>query len=129
MNIFVGTAGFQYKDWVGIFYPSDLKKRKIHELEYFAQFFECCEINTSFYGPISPKSGKDWCARVSDVNPDFQFTAKLYQAFTHVPRGTQVSSPFHLEVSTAEEKRTREGLDSIANEGRLGAVLIQFPIS
>lgn len=29
MNIFVGTAGFSYKDWEGVVYPADLKKRKI----------------------------------------------------------------------------------------------------
>jgi hypothetical protein len=39
MNIFVGTAGFSYKDWEGVFYPADLKKRKIHPLEYLAQSF------------------------------------------------------------------------------------------
>jgi uncharacterized protein YecE (DUF72 family) len=32
MNIFVGTAGFSYKDWEGVVYPADLKKRKIHPL-------------------------------------------------------------------------------------------------
>jgi hypothetical protein len=36
MNIFVGTAGFSYKDWEGVVYPADLKKRKIHPLEYLA---------------------------------------------------------------------------------------------
>jgi hypothetical protein len=40
MNIFVGTAGFSYKDWEGMVYPADLKKRKIHPLEYLAQFFD-----------------------------------------------------------------------------------------
>jgi uncharacterized protein YecE (DUF72 family) len=38
--------------------PADLKKRKIHPLEYLAQFFDCCEINTSFYGHIRPNVGK-----------------------------------------------------------------------
>jgi uncharacterized protein YecE (DUF72 family) len=33
MNIFVGTAGFSYKDCAGVVYPADLKKRKIHPLE------------------------------------------------------------------------------------------------
>jgi uncharacterized protein YecE (DUF72 family) len=36
--------------------PADLKKRKIHPL--LAQFFDCCEINTSFYGHIRPNAGK-----------------------------------------------------------------------
>jgi uncharacterized protein YecE (DUF72 family) len=129
MNIFVGTAGFSYKDWEGIVYPSDLKKRKIHPLEYLAQFIDCCEINTSFYGHIRPNVGKDWCHKTAAVNPSFQFTVKLFQGFTHVPQGTRTPSPFHLTVGAEDERLAREGLDSIANEGRLGAVLIQFPIS
>jgi uncharacterized protein YecE (DUF72 family) len=129
MNIFVGTAGFSYKDWEGIVYPGDLKKRKIHPLEYLAQFFDCCEINTSFYGHIRPNVGKSWCEKTAAVNPNFQFTAKLFQDFTHLPRGNKRTSPFNLTVNTEDEKLAREGLDSIASEGRLGAVLIQFPVS
>lgn len=129
MNIFIGTAGFSYKDWEGIVYPADLKRRKIHPLEYLAQFIDCCEINTSFYGHIRPNAGKDWCQKTAVVNPNFQFTAKLFQGFTHVPKGTPASSPFQLTVSTEDERLAREGLDSIASEGKLGAVLIQFPIS
>ncbi len=128
-NILIGTAGFSYKDWEGVVYPSDLKRRKLHPLEYLAQFFDCCEINTSFYGHIRPSVGKGWCEKTAAVNPGFQFTAKLFQGFTHVPRGTPPPSPFQLTVSAEEEKLAREGLDSIAAEGKLGAVLIQFPVS
>jgi uncharacterized protein YecE (DUF72 family) len=129
MNIFVGTAGFSYKDWEGIVYPTDLKKRKIHPLEYLSRFFDCCEINTSFYGHIRPNVGKDWCRKAAAVNPEFQFTAKLFQGFTHFPRGVKPASPFNLVVSSEDEKAAKEGLDSMAQEGKLGAVLIQFPIS
>lgn len=128
-NILIGTAGFSYKDWEGIVYPPDLKRRKLHPLEYLAQFFDCCEINTSFYGHIRPSVGKGWCEKTAAVNPEFQFTAKLFQGFTHAPRGTRLPSPFQLTVSAEEEKLAREGLDSIATEGKLGAVLIQFPVS
>jgi uncharacterized protein YecE (DUF72 family) len=129
MNIFVGTAGFSYKDWEGVVYPADLKKRKIHPLEYLAQFFDCCEINSSFYGHIRPNVGKSWCEKTAAVNPNFQFTAKLFQGFTHLPRGNKPTLPFNLTVNAEDEKLAREGLDSIASEGRLGAVLIQFPVS
>jgi len=96
MNIFVGTAGFSYADWNGVVYPPDLKKRKTHPLEYLSQFIDCCEINTSFYGHIRPSIGRAWCHMTAAVNPDFQFTAKLFQGFTHYPRGTRPSSPFQL---------------------------------
>jgi uncharacterized protein YecE (DUF72 family) len=128
-NILIGTAGFSYKDWEGVVYPADLKRRKLHPLEYLAKFFDCCEINSSFYGHIRPNVGQSWCEKTAAVNPGFQFTAKLFQGFTHAPQGTAPPSPFHLTVSAEEEKLAREGLDSIAQQGKLGAVLIQFPVS
>jgi len=129
MSVHIGTAGFSYKDWEGIVYPADLKKRKIHPLEYLAQFLDACEINTSFYGHIRPNVGRDWCHKTTAVNPHFVFSAKLYQGFTHPPRGTKPPSPFNLKVDPKEENLAREGLDSIAGEGKLAAVLMQFPIS
>src|SRR5690348_7713633 len=129
MSLHIGTAGFSYKDWEGTVYPADLRKRKIHPLEFLAAFFDCCEINTSFYGHIRPNVGRDWCRKVSAVNPGFLFTAKLYQGFTHCPRGAKVALPFNLTVPSEDEKMARDGLDSIAHEGKLGAVLMQFPIS
>src|SRR5882762_5126114 len=48
----IGTAGWAYKDWGGIFYPSGMQRRKQHPLEYLARFFDTTEINTSFYGPL-----------------------------------------------------------------------------
>ena len=130
MDIFVGTAGFSYKDWEGIVYPPDLKKRKIHPLEYFAQFYDCCEINTSFYGPLRPKTGKEWCALVKEANPRFLFSAKLYRAFTHSPIAVvEPTSAATLQATPEDERITREGLDSLASEDKLGAVFAQFPIS
>lgn len=129
MSLHIGTAGFSYKDWEGIVYPPDLKKRKIHPLEYLAQFLDACEINTSFYGHIRPNVGREWCRKTSAVNPEFVFSAKLYQGFTHCSRGARQPSPFQLKVDPKEEKLAREGLDSIAAEGKLAAVLMQFPIS
>jgi len=129
MSLHIGTAGFSYKDWEGIVYPADLKKRKIHPLEYLAQFLDACEINTSFYGHIRSNIGREWCRKTGAVNPEFVFSAKLYQGFTHCPRGTRQPSPFQLKVDPKEEKLAREGLDSIAVEGKLAAVLMQFPIS
>jgi uncharacterized protein YecE (DUF72 family) len=129
-KILVGTAGFSYKDWEDVVYPKELKKQKIHPLEYLAQYFDCCEINTSFYGHIRPEIGTQWCSLVSTVNPRFQFTAKLNQAFTHAPNAAlQPTSAATLRPSSEEESLAKAGLDSLANLGKLGALLIQFPIS
>jgi len=129
-KIRVGTAGWSYKDWDGIFYPSGMQRRKQHPLEYLARFFDTTEINTSFYGPLKPEWAKLWCRKVAAVNPKFLFTAKLYRAFTHSPIAVmEPTSAATIRPSDEDEARTREGLDALATEGRLGALLIQFPVS
>src|SRR6204780_5484202 len=129
-DVRVGTAGWSYKDWDGVFYPSGMQRRKQHALEYLARFFDTTEINTSFYGPLKPELAKLWCRKVASVNPRFLFTAKLYRAFTHSPIAVmEPTSAATIHPTDDDEIRTREGLDAIANEGRLGALLIQFPVS
>jgi uncharacterized protein YecE (DUF72 family) len=126
----IGTAGWSYKDWEGIFYPPGMSRRKIHPLEYLARFFDTTEINTSFYGPLKPELAKLWCRKVTGVNQKFLFTAKLYRAFTHSPIAVmEPTSAATIRPTDEDEKLTREGLDAIADEGKLGALLIQFPVS
>lgn len=129
-NLRIGTAGWSYKDWDGIFYPPGMQRRRQHPLEYLARFFDTTEINTSFYGPLKPEWAKLWCRKVAAVNPRFLFTAKLYRAFTHSPgAGLQPTSAASIRPTDDDESRTREGLDALADQGKLGALLIQFPIS
>jgi len=126
----VGTAGWSYKDWDGIFYPPGMRSRKMHPLEYLARFFDTTEINTSFYGPLKPELAKLWCRKVAAVNPGFLFTAKLYRAFTHSPLAVmEPTSAATIRPTDEDEIQTREGLDALANAGKLGALLIQFPVS
>jgi uncharacterized protein YecE (DUF72 family) len=126
----IGTAGWSYKDWDGIFYPSGMQRSRQHPLEYLARFFDTTEINTSFYGPLKPELAKLWCRRVGAVNKNFVFTAKLYRAFTHSPSAVmEPTSAATIRPTDEDESRTREGLDAIAAEARLGALLIQFPLS
>jgi len=129
-QIRIGTAGWSYKDWDGLFYPPEVQRRKVHPLEYLAHFFDVVEINTSFYGPIRPELGKLWARRAATVNPDFRFTAKLHKSFTHSPLGLlEPTSAASIRPTDEDETAAREGLDSIAEEGKLGALLIQFPVS
>lgn len=124
----IGVAGWSYKDWTGFVYPPQIKSPQ--RLGYLAQFFDVVEINTSFYGPIKPDVGREWCRSVADVNRDFVFTAKLYRAFTHSPVATvESTSAQTIRPAPGDESDVKQGFDAIAAEGRLGAVLAQFPIS
>ena len=128
-HIYVGTAGWSYKDWEGIVYPAQIRKSQ-HPVEYMAQYFDMLEINTSFYGHIKPEWGKLWCRKASGVNPGFMFTAKLNRAFTHSPIAVVESTSANtIHAGPDDERFAKVGLDSIAEEDMLGGLLVQFPIS
>jgi uncharacterized protein YecE (DUF72 family) len=125
----IGTAGWSYKDWDGIVYPASLKKEQ-HPVEYLAQYFDLIEINSSFYGHIKPEVGLLWCRKARAVNPGFVFTAKLNKAFTHSPIAViESTSAATIRPQSNDEKLAKAGLDALAGEGMLGALLAQFPIS
>jgi uncharacterized protein YecE (DUF72 family) len=129
-QIRVGTAGWSYKDWEGVFYPPGLQRRKQHPLEYIARCFDVVEINTSFYGHIRPEIARLWVKKVSPLNPYFVFTAKLHRSFTHSPLAVmEPTSAATIKPNDEDERLAREGLDALAMAGKLGALLIQFPVS
>lgn len=129
-KIYIGTAGWSYKDWEGTVYPPELKKSKQSPLEYLAQYFDAVEINSSFYGHIKPHVAREWCRQVSASNPDFLFTAKLNRAFTHSPvAAVESTSAATIKPGPNDEVEARAGIEAIAEQERLGALLIQFPIS
>jgi len=129
-EIRVGTAGWSYKDWEGIFYPPGMQRRKQHPLEILARCFDVVEINTSFYGHIKPELAKLWARKVDAVNPRFVFTAKLHRSFTHSPVAVmEPTSAATIQPNDEDERLAREGLDALAATGKFGALLIQFPVS
>jgi uncharacterized protein YecE (DUF72 family) len=112
----IGPAGWSYDDWNGVVYPAGA--RKFDPLEYLACYFDTIEINSSFYRTPPPTHATSWVRRVA-ANPDFRFTTKLYKGFTHDAGPLQAS-----DVSAF-----RRYLEPLAGEGRLGAVLAQYPWS
>ncbi len=97
---------------------------------FLARYFDCCEINTSFYGPLKPASAKSWCDHVAGVNSAFAFTAKLTQVFTHAPAAkTTSSSAATIKYSQKDVDEAKAGFEPLLHAGRLGAVIAQFPIS
>jgi uncharacterized protein YecE (DUF72 family) len=111
-----GPAGWSYDDWNGIVYLAH-RPRGFHEAEYLADYFDTIEINTTFYQPPRPEVVRGWARRV-ERNPHFKFTAKLWQRFTH-----------ERDSSQQDEKLFKRSIEPLAEAGRLGALLMQFPWS
>lgn len=112
----IGTAGWSYADWEGRVYPRT-KPRGFHPLPFLARYIDCIEINTSFYALPDPDHVEAWVRHVQPW-PAFRFTAKLWGALTH-EEGTD------LAVSA---RAFRASVAPLERSGRLGAVLVQFPM-
>lgn len=116
-TIRVGPAGWNYKDWYGVVYPENPGK-DFKELDYLVQYFDTAEINSTFYRPANPYAASAW-VRKAGANLRFKFTAKLWQRFTHERK----------DFGSEEVRQVTQGMDPLAEAGKLGAVLCQFPWS
>jgi uncharacterized protein YecE (DUF72 family) len=111
--LLIGTAGWSYPDWNDLVYPRAEKNK----LAWMARYFDCIEINSSFYRPFNARTGEKWLRDV-EANERFQFTAKLWRRFTHETD----------EAFTGEEvKAAKEGFSILKDAGKLAGVLLQFP--
>ncbi len=112
----IGPAGWSYKDWEGVVYPA-APGRRFDQLAYLARYFDAIEVNSSFYRIPPPAHAVSWVRRTAS-HPDFRFTAKLYRGFTH-----------EKATEPGDAGAFRRFLDPLAEAGRLGALLVQFPWS
>jgi uncharacterized protein YecE (DUF72 family) len=111
MTLFVGTSGWQYKDWRGAFYPIDVPMRLW--LEEYTRHFATVEINNAFYRLPSRENFEAWRERVPR---DFVVAVKASRYLTHIKRLKDPEEPVHRLMSHAA------GLGD-----RLGPVLLQLP--
>ena len=77
-KILVGTSGWGYDEWVGPFYPRNLRKEDY--LLFYSEVFYTNEINTTFYNIPSRWVVESW---VNKTPRNFLFSAKLPQSITH----------------------------------------------
>lgn len=115
-KIYIGTAGWYYPDWREIVYSADAVKRK-KELDILSEWFNCCEINSSFYAIPTPQKVKVWLDKLHGKK-DFIYNVKLWQGFTH-----------KREYKPEEAEAFRKILGMLQEKKRLGCVLAQFPYS
>lgn len=110
-QIRLGTSGFSYKEWKGIFYPPDLPPREM--LRYYASRFNSVEVDGTFYRVPSAATIEGWLAATP---VDFSFAIKAHQRLTHRER---LKTP-------SETLRHWNAAVSLLG-GRLGCVLYQLP--
>jgi uncharacterized protein YecE (DUF72 family) len=90
-QIFIGTSGYSYEHWKGLFYPEDLPQDKW--FEYFKKYFNTVELNVTFYRLPQKAAFKSWYERTPK---DFLFVCKGSRFITHVKKLNRVREAVKL---------------------------------
>ncbi|MFT3786978.1 MAG: DUF72 domain-containing protein [Tepidisphaeraceae bacterium] len=111
MRFRVGTMGFSYDDWRGVFYPPELKPSD--RLAFYAKHYDSIELDTTFHAVPPPERFERWAEQVPD---HFRFAVKTPRAITH-------------EMNLADAPPAMLDFVRVASRlgKKLGVVLIQFP--
>jgi uncharacterized protein YecE (DUF72 family) len=116
LNWRLGTVGFGYDDWAGVFYPNDLKPADY--LSFYAKYFDSVELDTTFHATPTAERVRRWAAATPD---GFRFCVKTPKDVTHA------------EGSVAAKPRVGAMLEFVEAvrgfEEKLAVVLLQFPPS
>ena len=108
----IGTSGWVYKDWRGLFYPPDLPSAQW--FEFYARHFDTVEINNSFYRLPTPDSADGWGRQAP---PGFVYALKLGQFGSH-----------RKKLKDANSGWLDNHLDRVRRLGsHLGPNLVQLP--
>lgn len=110
-RIHIGTSGWSYDHWRGLFYPEELPAREW--LAYCARHFHSVEINSSFYRLPSAGTLAHWR---DSVPGDFIFAVKASRFITHMKK---LNDP---------RRTLKPFMDRVAVLGaKLGPILFQLP--
>jgi len=110
-DIRIGTSGWHYNHWTGLFYPAKLPKSKW--FEHYAKNFDTVEINNTFYQLPKQETFKNWHKQAPK---NFLYTVKANRYITHIKR---------LKDPSESLKRFFERVGILAEN--LGPILYQLP--
>lgn len=110
-QIFIGTSGWNYKHWIGTFYPVDTKTGD--QLSFYTKQFKTVELNNPFYHLPSPQTFANWR---KNTPKDFLFAVKASRFITHNKKLNVEKENIALFLNSA--KRLKE---------KLGPILFQLP--
>ncbi len=111
--LYIGTSGFSYQDWIGSFYPENIKKGDM--LHLYSRQFNTVEINSSYYR-IPPAAVFYHLQR--KVPDNFKFVVKANQGMTHMREDNQTVF-----------QEFKASLQPLLDSTKLGCILAQFPYS
>ena len=114
-KLLIGTSGFSYDDWKGVFYPPKMTGKDF--LKFYADHYDALELNFSYYRIPEAEQARKMLAKSGER---MEFVIKAHREMTHEisERSLEEAVPLFLK-----------GIFPFINAGRLGGILLQFPQS
>jgi len=111
MTIRIGTSGWVYPHWRGLFYPQELRQKDW--FGFFSRTFDTVEINNSFYRLPSPAVFEAWHRQAP---PGFIYSVKASRFLTHIKKLIDPEQPLQAFFNGAVNLKET-----------LGPILYQLP--
>jgi uncharacterized protein YecE (DUF72 family) len=109
MQVWIGTSGYSYLDWVGPFYPNGTRPNRM--LAHYVREFPLVELNFTYYKAPTP----GMLVRLAEKVPKgFQFLVKLPMTLSH-------------EESHRDLLGFRQAVEAMAQHGCVAGLLCQLP--
>lgn len=113
-SILIGTSGYDYPEWKGVFYPPEVKRTDF--LSYYATQFNAVELNNTFYNMPTAERLLSFYER---SNGQLEFSIKANRLLTH-----EISPLWNTAADDF-----KQALIPLLEKDKLCAVLFQFPQS
>jgi uncharacterized protein YecE (DUF72 family) len=102
VNLYIGTSGWNYDHWKGIFYPEGLPSSKW--LDHYTRSFNSVELNVTFYRLVRKETFRMWRKNTPE---DFRFVTKGSRFITHIKRIKSVAGALDLFLNNVHQLREK----------------------
>ena len=135
-RVLVGTSSWADPGFIKDWYPQGMPASE--RLPWYAERFECVELNSSFYAVPERSTVRRWC----EVTPDgFIFDVKLHKLLSRhsaqldslppsLRERARTSARGRVELTSEIERALADevlhAIEPLADAGKLGALLLQL---
>ncbi|MBI3543198.1 MAG: DUF72 domain-containing protein [Deltaproteobacteria bacterium] len=109
----VGTVGYSYRDWAGIFFPPGSPPRR--QFNIYANNFDVCELTQFTHQMPDPERMQHFAAQ---IKTDLRLFVRIHNTFTHC-------ADVGLALTVA--RHFRKAMEPLNEEGKLAGFVAAFP--
>jgi len=124
-GFYIGTSGYYFDDWVGIFNPPKFKSKQFNlnipkedydRLLFYQKYFNFVEINSSFYTEPVKQTYIDFVKR---SRQNTMFSVKVHQSISH-------TKEWDIQKATEMMQKQIEAISPLKEAGKFYSFLLQL---